>query len=87
MDKLELVSSNKIFGGNQKIYSHDSTELKCKMNFSIYLPPQAEGGGENMLLPVIYFLSGLTCTEQNFITKSGFQRYVFRSLRQEISNT
>ncbi|CAH2068532.1 unnamed protein product, partial [Iphiclides podalirius] len=43
------------------------------MNFSVYLPPQAEGG--DLKLPVIFYLSGLTCTEQNFITKSGFQRY------------
>ncbi|XP_068628271.1 S-formylglutathione hydrolase isoform X1 [Battus philenor] len=73
MDSLELVSSNKIFGGLQKVYSHESSELKCKMNFSIYLPPQADGG--DVKLPVIFYLSGLTCTEQNFITKSGFQRY------------
>ncbi|XP_038208638.1 S-formylglutathione hydrolase isoform X1 [Zerene cesonia] len=73
MDSLELVSSNKIFGGDQKVYSHESSELQCKMNFSIYLPPQAEGG--DVKLPVIFYLSGLTCTEQNFITKSGFQRY------------
>ncbi|KAJ0181148.1 hypothetical protein K1T71_003233 [Dendrolimus kikuchii] len=73
MDTLQLVSSNKIFGGDQKVYSHESTELKCKMNFSIYLPPQVEGG--DVKLPVIFYLSGLTCTEQNFITKSGFQRY------------
>lgn len=73
MDNLVLVSSNKIFGGYQKVYSHESSELKCKMNFSIYLPPQAEGGDAK--LPVVYYLSGLTCTEQNFISKSGFQRY------------
>ncbi|KAL0850239.1 hypothetical protein ABMA28_012090 [Loxostege sticticalis] len=72
MEKLQLVSSNKSFGGYQKVYSHESSELKCKMNFSIYLPPQAEG---DVKLPVIFYLSGLTCTEQNFITKSGFQRY------------
>lgn len=73
MDSLQLVSSNKIFGGYQKVYAHESSELKCKMNFSIYLPPQADG--DNVKLPVIFYLSGLTCTEQNFITKSGFQRY------------
>ncbi|KAG6453646.1 hypothetical protein O3G_MSEX008251 [Manduca sexta] len=73
MENLEQVSSNKIFGGQQRVYSHESSELKCKMNFSLYLPPQAEGG--DVKLPVIYYLSGLTCTEQNFITKSGFQRY------------
>lgn len=72
MEGLELVSSNKVFGGFQKVYSHQSSELQCKMNFSIYLPPQAEGG--DVKLPVIYFLSGLTCSEQIFITKSGFQR-------------
>ncbi|XP_013195367.1 S-formylglutathione hydrolase [Amyelois transitella] len=73
MEALELISSNKIFGGYQKVYSHVSSELGCKMNFSIYLPPQADGG--DSALPVIFYLSGLTCTEQNFITKSGFQRY------------
>lgn len=73
MDKLELVSCNKVFGGLQKVYSHSSSELKCKMNFSIYLPPQAEGG--DVKLPLVYYLSGLTCNEQNFITKSGFQRF------------
>ncbi|CAG9783059.1 unnamed protein product [Diatraea saccharalis] len=72
MEKLRLVSSNKIFGGYQKVFSHESSELKCTMNFSIYLPPQVEG---DVKLPVIFYLSGLTCTEQNFITKAGFQRY------------
>lgn len=74
MDNLELVSSNKIFGGYQKVYAHESIELICKMNFSIYLPPQADGG--DVKLPVLFYLSGLTCNEQNFISKSGFQRYV-----------
>lgn len=72
MEGLELVSSNKCFGGYQKVYSHESAELQCKMNFSLYLPPQAEGGDTK--LPVIFYLSGLTCTEQNFISKSGFQK-------------
>ncbi|XP_011312606.1 S-formylglutathione hydrolase [Fopius arisanus] len=71
MSEITLVSNNKCFGGWQKVFSHDSSELKCKMNFGIYLPPQAEFES----LPVIYWLSGLTCTEQNFITKSGAQRY------------
>ena len=48
-----------------------SKELGCQMNFAVYLPPQAEDGE----VPVIYWLSGLTCTEQNFIMKSGVQRY------------
>lgn len=48
-----------------------SKELGCQMNFAVYLPPQAEDGE----VPVIYWLSGLTCTEQNFIMKSGVQHY------------
>lgn len=74
MEKLVQVSSNKSFGGYQKVYSHESSELKCKMKFSVYLPPQAEG---DVKLPVIFYLSGLTCTEENFIAKSGFQRFVY----------
>jgi len=65
------VSSNKMFGGLQKVFSHESKELKCKMNFGVYLPPKAESGK----CPVLYWLSGLTCTEQNFVTKAGAQKY------------
>lgn len=71
MAELTEVSKNKIFGGWQKVFSHESKELKCKMNFGIYLPPQAE----SCKVPVVYWLSGLTCTEQNFITKAGAQKY------------
>lgn len=71
MAALNEVSSNRSFGGYQKVFSHDSKELGCQMNFAIYLPPQAEDGE----VPVIYWLSGLSCTEQNFIMKSGVQRY------------
>jgi S-formylglutathione hydrolase len=52
-------------------YSHASEVLGCEMNFSIYLPPQAEQGK----VPVLYWLSGLTCTDENFVTKAGAQRY------------
>lgn len=71
MTELTEVSNNKIFGGWQKVYSHESSVLGCKMNFAIFLPPQAE---ENSV-PVIYYLSGLTCTEANFIQKAGAQKY------------
>nr|CAD7458799.1 unnamed protein product [Timema tahoe] len=71
MPEIKQVSSNRCFGGYQKVFSHESTELGCTMNFSVYLPPQSEEGK----VPVIYWLSGLTCTEQNFIQKSGAQRY------------
>lgn len=68
---LEEVSCNKMFGGYQKVFSHESSELKCTMKFGVYLPPAAESGK----VPVIYWLSGLTCSEQNFVTKAGAQAY------------
>lgn len=68
---LTQKSANKTFGGWQKVFSHKSSELKCEMNFGVFLPPQSENGK----CPVIYWLSGLTCTEQNFVTKAGAQRY------------
>uniref|UniRef100_A0A8C2SCE0 S-formylglutathione hydrolase n=1 Tax=Capra hircus TaxID=9925 RepID=A0A8C2SCE0_CAPHI len=67
---LKQVSSSKCFGGLQKVFEHDSVELKCKMKFAVYLPPKAETGK----CPVLYWLSGLTCTEQNFISKSGYHQ-------------
>jgi len=68
--QLEQVSSAKSFGGYQKVYSHDSDETKTKMKFGIYLPPKAA----TEKCPVVYVLSGLTCSEQNFITKAGAQK-------------
>ncbi|XP_062907374.1 S-formylglutathione hydrolase isoform X2 [Mobula hypostoma] len=67
---LVQLSSAKCFGGYQKVYEHDSLELKCKMRFGIYLPPKSESAK----CPVLYWLSGLTCTEQNFITKASSQQ-------------
>lgn len=68
---MERLERNASFGGWQEVYQHESTTLKCGMKFGIYLPPQAEHSD----VPVLYWLSGLTCTEQNFITKAGVQRY------------
>ncbi len=68
---LERVEHRACFGGWQDVYRHRSSVLDCDMNFAIYLPPQAESGP----VPVLYWLSGLTCSEQNFITKAGAQRY------------
>ena len=68
---LERIEHRACFGGWQDVYRHDSVVLGCAMNFAIYLPPQAE----TQKLPVLYWLSGLTCNEQNFITKAGAQRY------------
>ncbi|XP_055301988.1 S-formylglutathione hydrolase [Sitodiplosis mosellana] len=72
MTQIKLLSSNKSFGGYQKIYSHFSKELDCEMKFAIYLPPQSETATK---LPVLYWLSGLTCNENNFIQKAGAQSY------------
>ncbi|XP_072035298.1 S-formylglutathione hydrolase-like [Amphiura filiformis] len=70
MSDLTQVSANKCFGGVQKVFSHESKECKCTMKFGVYLPPQAE----TEKCPVLYWLSGLTCTEQNFVGKAGSQR-------------
>ncbi|XP_036097715.1 LOW QUALITY PROTEIN: S-formylglutathione hydrolase-like [Molossus molossus] len=67
---LKQISSNKCFGGLQKVFEHDSVELNCKMKFAIFLPPKAETGK----CPALYWLSGLSCTERNFITKSGYHQ-------------
>jgi S-formylglutathione hydrolase len=71
MTTLERIEHRACFGGWQDVYRHRSDVLDCAMNFAVYLPPQAEA----QKLPVLYWLSGLTCTEQNFITKAGAQRY------------
>lgn len=68
---MERIEHRACFGGWQDVYRHESHVLGCMMNFAVYLPPQAE----TQKLPVLYWLSGLTCSEQNFITKAGVQRY------------
>ncbi len=68
---MERIEHHACFGGQQQVWSHASTVLDCTMRFAIYLPPQVQAGP----CPVLYWLSGLTCTEQNFVTKAGAQRY------------
>lgn len=68
---MEIIASNKSFDGWQHRLRHRSTALKCDMTLSLYLPPAAESGP----VPVLYWLSGLTCNDQNFVTKAGAQRY------------
>ena len=68
---LTTVSTQKAFGGVQGVYKHASDETGCKMEFSLYLPAQAQYGP----VPVLHYLSGLTCTQENVTTKGGFQRY------------
>ena len=67
----ERIEHRACFGGWQDVYRHRSDTLDCDMTAGVYFPPQAARGP----CPVLYWLSGLTCTEQNFITKAGAQRY------------
>lgn len=68
---MERVSRQRSFGGYQDVYSHHSETLDCPMRVGVYLPPATNG----QAFPVLYFLSGLTCSEQNVITKAGAQRF------------
>ena len=68
---MERIERHACAGGWQEVWTHASQALACTMRFGIYLPPQAK----DTACPVLYWLSGLTCSEQNFITKSGAQRY------------
>ena len=67
---MKELAQNKIFGGRQGQYQHQSESLGCDMQFSVFMPPTAE---QNKV-PVLYWLSGLTCTDQNFVTKAGAQQ-------------
>ncbi|WP_373091666.1 S-formylglutathione hydrolase [Zhongshania sp.] len=68
---IENISSNKVFGGWNTQYRHHSIALNCNMRFAIFLPPQINTGKK---VPAFYWLSGLTCTDENFMQKSGAQR-------------
>lgn len=67
----ELISESRCFEGSQRTYKHHSEACDSAMQFAAYLPPAAERGP----VPALYWLSGLTCTEENFSVKSGAQRY------------
>lgn len=67
---LAVVAQNRCHGGVQGVYSHASAATGCAMRFGVFLPPQAE----RERVAVLYWLSGLTCTEENFIVKAGAQR-------------
>ncbi|UXI68194.1 S-formylglutathione hydrolase [Tahibacter amnicola] len=71
MTTTSVLSRQRCFDGWQEVREHRSAVLDCTMRFGVYLPPQAS----ERPCPVLYWLSGLTCTEQNFITKAGAQRY------------
>ena len=67
----ELIDSHLCFGGEQQRYRHRSEVLGCEMVYSVYLPPQARQAP----VPMLYYLSGLTCTDENFVAKAGAQQY------------
>jgi len=70
MAALELISQHGCFGGWQRYYRHVSDEVGLPMRFSVYVPPQAATGR----VPVLFYLAGLTCTEETFAIKAGAQR-------------
>ena len=71
---MEVVSENRSSGGRQIVAKHNSTACNTEMTFAVYLPPQAEDGE----VPVLWYLSGLTCTHENAMTKGGFQEHCAR---------
>ena len=78
---MQKVESHACFGGTQEVWSHRSDTLGCDMRFGLFLPPQAQDGP----VPVLYWLSGLTCTEQNFITKAGAQPGQMEGVRARLN--
>jgi len=68
---IKNVSINKVFGGWHKQYNHYAKTVNCDMRFAIYIPPQASNDNK---VPVLYWLSGLTCTDENFMQKAGALR-------------
>ncbi|WP_420476715.1 S-formylglutathione hydrolase [Noviherbaspirillum sp. ST9] len=75
MTAHEIVSEHGCFGGRQRFYKHMSEAIGLPMRFSVYLPPQAEEGKQ---CPAVFFLAGLTCTEETFMIKAGAQRCAAR---------
>ncbi|WP_299825562.1 S-formylglutathione hydrolase [uncultured Roseobacter sp.] len=68
---MQTISENACFGGTQGVYTHASTPCACDMTFGLFLPREAEDGP----VPLLWYLSGLTCTHENAITKAGAQAW------------
>ncbi len=66
---METKSTARAFGGTQSVYTHQSSECGCEMTFAVYLPPQAQDGP----VPVLWYLSGLTCTHANVMDKGEYR--------------
>ena len=67
---FEVVSQHRCFGGAVGFYRHEAASTACAMRFSVFTPPQAQSGR----VPLLYYLAGLTCTEETFMIKAGAQR-------------
>ena len=76
---METVSEAKQFGGTQGVYRHRSEATGTEMTFAVYLPPNAAVGSESGKVPVLWYLSGLTCTHANVMDKGGYQRAASRA--------
>ena len=68
---MKTISENRCFGGVQGVYAHASQSTGCEMTFGLFLPEEAETGA----VPVLWYLSGLTCTHENAMVKAGAQRW------------
>ena len=71
MKQIKTVAESKCFDGNQYVLSHNSNSCACEMTFGLYLPETSS----STKLPIIWFLSGLTCTHENAMVKSGIQKW------------
>ena len=68
---MDLIESTACFGGKNAVHRHASAACSCDMTFGIYLPPQAE----TTSVPVLWYLSGLTCTHENAMSRAGLQQF------------
>ena len=68
---METLSENRCFGGTQGVYKHASSATSCDMTFGLFLPQEAQEGP----VPILWYLSGLTCTHENSMTKAGAQQW------------
>ena len=71
---MRVISEQRCFGGTQGVYAHDSAACGCEMTFGLFLPPAAE----RRPVPVLWYLSGLTCTHENAMVKAGAQGWASR---------
>ena len=74
---MRAISEQRCFGGIQGVYAHDSAACGCEMTFGLFLPPAAE----RRPVPVLWYLSGLTCTHENAMVKAGAQAHAARAGR------